>query len=269
MTPARDLLLRLEHQGMKFRIDEGILKCRSAPGVMTDSIRETIREHKAEFVRVLLNAQDAPEALPAVRPVRPYAAGNRDDVAAYIARCTLCGGSRWGAVAPPIPETLPSGEQITTEAWGCLDCLDRPEGPPPPPVPDTIRALPPGAIDSPCPQCKKPHRLFIPGSPQIEGEPNEPVLICGQCGNTELACPECKGVNIVVDAIGPYRVDCRKRPGQPQPAPRGDPLPTSPSRHTLGETPPTFDCSDCGRNDWREAIYSWSCRQCQHIAMKQ
>jgi hypothetical protein len=42
--------------------------------------------------------------------------------------------------------------------------------------------------------------LFVPGSPHIEGEPDKAVLICGQCGNIELACSDCHRTNVVTDA---------------------------------------------------------------------
>jgi hypothetical protein len=127
-------------------------------------------------------------------------------------------------------------------------------------------------VNSPCPDCHKPQRLFVRGSPDIEGESNQDVLICSKCGYIEPACLECQRSNLVTDALGIYCVDCRKRPGQPktapEPVPRGDPLPLTSHRHRLGEQPPPFDCRTCGPCDWREAIYHWACRGCQQIEMK-
>jgi hypothetical protein len=95
-------------------------------------------------------------------------------------------------------------------------------------------------------------------------------LICSQCGHAELACRDCKGTHIVVDSKGLYCVGCRKRPGEPDPPrpSRTEPAPSPPSRHHLGEPAPPFPCPACNHQGWIEGIYSWRCRQCQHIAMK-
>jgi TubC N-terminal docking domain len=196
VTPASDLLLRLGHQGLKFRVDQGILKCSAAPGVMTDALRKIIREHKPEIIRVLLDAQDASEVLPAVRPEYSLPAGNRGDTAVYIARCAQCGGQCWGPVALAMTETLPNGEEVQVERWSCLDCAARAEGTPAPMVPESAPTTPPWATPSPCPVCDKPHRLFVPASPHIEGEPDRDVLICSKCGYIEPACSDCRGSNV-------------------------------------------------------------------------
>jgi hypothetical protein len=56
------------------------------------------------------------------------------------------------------------------------------------------------SVKSPCPNCHKPQRLFVRGSPDIEGEPDQDVLICGRCGTTKPACPECWRSNLAADA---------------------------------------------------------------------
>jgi hypothetical protein len=166
-----------------------------------------------------------------------------------------------------VSEVLRTGEEVSAEQWGCLICESQPEEAltPLPPEP-----APPGSVSNPCPKCEKPYRLYVPASPHLEHEPVHDVLICGKCGHTELACPECRRSNIVVDAIGRYCLDCRRRLGEPEkaPTPQREPSPLPARRHTLGETPPAFPCPSCGHNKWREGIYSWTCRQCQHIAMK-
>jgi hypothetical protein len=175
-------------------------------------------------------------------------------------------------LAPPVPGTLPNGEQVLRETWGCLGCATRSVGTPTSPAPEGERAIPPGTVSSPCPNCHKPQRFFVRASPNIQGEPKQDVLICGKCGRTEPVCPECKHTNVVMDSLGPYCVDCQKRPGQPktapEPEPRGDPLLLTSHRHRLGEQPPSFDCRTGGARDWREAIYHWACRGCQQIEMK-
>lgn len=43
-------------------------------------------------------------------------------ISAYIYRCSQCGGTNWGEVAPPVTETLSNGEVVQTEQWGCVYC---------------------------------------------------------------------------------------------------------------------------------------------------
>jgi len=186
---------------------------------------------------------------------------------ASIAQCHQCHGTNWGPTGTSLTEILPSGEEVEVETWNCTGCVSCLEETRPPLAPE---AIPPEAIPSTCPQCDKRYRLFVEASPHIPGEPDQPVLICSKCGHSEQVCPECQCTNVLTDKMGMYCVDCRKRPGQPDPPPasRTDPTPLPSRRYSLGATPPTSDCSSCGRHNWREGIYSWACRHCQYTEMK-
>jgi hypothetical protein len=243
---ARTFIQRLQVDGISLRMEDGMLQYDAPKGKITDALLSELRRNKSSIMAELSREG---ECVPKVAP--------QPD----IYRCSACNGTNWGQTG-----TLPDG----AERWGCLTCAARPEGTLAPPVPESADAIPPWAIPSPCPECGKPYRLFVPASPHIEGEPDRPVLICGKCGHSEQACPECKRSNVVTDALGAYCVDCRKRPGQPDPTPasRTDPTPLPSRRHRLGEPPPTSDCPECGYHDWREAIYHFACKQCQHMEMK-
>jgi hypothetical protein len=241
-------------------------------GPIARELDEYFQQHKDDILLSLPDVQEAREALTDTAPAHLLAGADGRVTEASVAQCCQCGGRNWGPTAPAMPEVLPSGEEVLTEVWGCLDCKVRLEGTPAPPMPESADTIPPWAIPSPCPECGKPYRLFVPASPNIPGEPDQAVLICGKCGHTELACPECRRANIVVDAIGRYCVDCRKRSGQPTPTPEPGPC-TEPAllpsrRHHLGEPEPPFPCPHCAHDTWLEGIYSWRCKACQHILMK-
>jgi hypothetical protein len=143
-----------------------------------------IRELKDDLLSLLSEGpQEASGALSDAISSHPIPAADKR-IPPYIARCSQCGGARWGPVAPPVPEVLRTGETVTKETWGCLSCFAHQEGTRPPPVPPMPEARPPGVIDSSCPRCDRSDRLLVKGS-NIPGEPSEDTLICGACGHCE------------------------------------------------------------------------------------
>jgi hypothetical protein len=265
LTPA-ELLEALDAADGQIRRVGDALRL-SVTGPIAPELVIYFQQHKDNLLLSLPGLQEGREALPDAKPSHAPTGDHGRTHEPYIARCSQCGGARWGPIADPVPETLPNGEQELRETWGCLGCAARPEGSRPPPASEPI---PPGSVSSACPKCSKPYRLFVPASPHIQGEPDQAVLICGKCGHTELACPECRHPNVVIDSLGVYCINCRRRPGQPEPEPesRSGPPPLPPRRHALGETTPPFDCPACGYRDWRESIYSWACRHCQQSQLK-
>jgi hypothetical protein len=191
-----ELLTQAQAAGIHVKIDDEVLSI-TGPPTAKALVNELIA-CKHEILSLLLGRQDAPSAVSDAFPSHPIAAGDERPLAPYIARCSQCGGARWGPTGTLLTETLRTGEQVQTEVWHCLNCASQPEATRPPAVPETI---PPGSVESPCPQCNKSHRLLVQGSPHIPGEPDRDVLICGKCGHSELACPECKRSNEVQNSI--------------------------------------------------------------------
>ena len=104
---ARTFMQRLQADGISLRMEDGRLQYDAPKGRITDALLSELRRHKSSIIAEL-SREGA--CVPKVEPPP------------YIARCPRCHGTRWGPTAPAMPETLPNGEQVMTEVWGCMTC---------------------------------------------------------------------------------------------------------------------------------------------------
>lgn len=105
---ARELLTHLEATGVHISFDGDAIRCERASRVMTDDLRQAIREHKEELIELLKSETPA-----------------NSESLSYIKRCETCGGTHWGCIRAE-PEMLHSGALVDKEVWGCLDCAPAP-----------------------------------------------------------------------------------------------------------------------------------------------
>jgi hypothetical protein len=94
MTPS-DVMNSLLRAGHRLVADGNAIRVQSNGESLTDELRQQIREHKGEILRILGGDAPAPEP------------------PAYFYPCPGCDGTNWRQVG-----TLPDGGEV----WGCLDC---------------------------------------------------------------------------------------------------------------------------------------------------
>jgi len=87
----------LHNLGVNLEIRGGRLRVDAPSTVMTDDLRQTIREHKGQIIELLSAEQSA----------------NTTKLPTYIKHCKTCNGTNWDHTG-----TFPNG----IEVWGCFDC---------------------------------------------------------------------------------------------------------------------------------------------------
>lgn len=107
MTAAAELLADLRRQGVRLARSGDGLDVVGPPALLTDGLLSTLRQHKAELLRLL--AEAPPDA--AAPPARPDAAALPPPLADPAAPCAACGcGAYWHAA----------------DGWRCEGCAPAP-----------------------------------------------------------------------------------------------------------------------------------------------